>query len=158
QDQPHHVRRFFDSLCRGTEAGLVAHLHGIYDDAKKIILTAQQYAQAYGHNYQELETISSQVATPDSPTAASQPADTGGGQNPARVDVPSSIESSNWTLLRKTVWALMATRRLIFVGFGMSDPFLYALFEYVSGDLWDKTAHVHYLITGVSADTNMDPD
>src|SRR5262249_12402556 len=67
QDQPHHIRRFFDSLCGGTEAGLVAHLHGIYDDAKKIILTAQQYAQAYGHNYQELETISSQVATPDNP-------------------------------------------------------------------------------------------
>jgi len=52
----------------------------------------------------------------------------------------------------------MATRRLIFVGFGMSDPFLYALFEYVSGDLWDKTAHVHYLITGVNADAKMDPN
>ena len=51
----------------------------------------------------------------------------------------------------------MTTQRLIFVGFGMNDPFLRALLEFVSGDLWDKTGRVHYLITHVSADTERDP-
>src|SRR5262249_32468079 len=53
EDHPHNIRRFFDSLCRGNEADSVAHLHGVYDDAKKIILTAEQYARAYGASYQD---------------------------------------------------------------------------------------------------------
>ena len=51
----------------------------------------------------------------------------------------------------------MATQRLIFVGFGMNDPFVSALLSYVSSDLWDKTGQVHYFITGISDRTPQDP-
>jgi hypothetical protein len=127
RDHPNSVRPYFDSLWRGTEANSVAHFHGVYDDAREIIVTAKQYEEAYGVMHEEI-----------------------GRSRPAK-------SLGKWTLLRKTVWALMTTQRVIFVGFGMSDPFLYALFSYVGAELWDKTGRVHFLITGISQDTTEDP-
>jgi SIR2-like domain len=111
---PNHVRDYFDSLWRDAPSISVGHLHGVYDFAKEIILTASQYDDAYGS----------------------------GGK---------------WTFLRRTIWALMTTQRLIFVGFGMDDPFITTLLKFVSGELWDRNGTVHYFITHVSADTKKDP-
>lgn len=162
EDHPNDVRRFFDSLWRGPEANAVAHLHGVYSDARKIILTATQYALAYGGTHEELTLIQPPKrpgvwAVVRKAVGALIAKTHSGSHNESRLFEPTR-RSSAWTLLRRTVWALMATQRLIFVGFGMNDPFLYALFSYVSGDLWDTTGQIHYFVTGVSKDTNKDPN
>jgi hypothetical protein len=113
-NHPAGVREYFDALWQGNTSLSVAHLHGVYDLAKEIILTASQYGDAYGSD-------------------------------------------GKWTFLRRTIWALMTTQRLVFVGFGMNDPFITTLLRYVSGELWDRNGTVHYFITHVSADTKEDP-
>lgn len=162
EDHPNDVRRFFDSLWRGAEANTVAHLHGVYNDARKIILTGTQYAQAYGETHEELTLISpprqSRVSIVLRRVMDALTGKAHSGSHNASALFQAARGSSAWTLLRRTVWALMATQRLVFVGFGMNDPFLYALFSYVSADLWDTTGQIHYFVTGISKDTNKDPD
>jgi hypothetical protein len=91
QDHPNDARRYFESLSHGFPAISVAHLHGVYELAKEIILTDRQYEEAYGGPHEEI------------------------GSN------QSTSAGGKWTFLRRTIWALMATRRLIFVGFGMTS-------------------------------------
>ncbi len=122
-----HVRQFFDSLHRRDQNLSVAHIHGVHDEPTHIILTANQYATAYGISQPELQAA------------------------------PSSGSKGTWTLLRKTLWALLATQRLLFVGFGMTDPFIYSLMQFVGGDLWDLTTPTHYFVSGVSIETRDDP-
>ena len=122
-----NVRQFFDSLRRAKKAISVAHLHGVYDEPRQIILTQRQYTAAYGGSRDELQLKQFSGAV------------------------------GNWTLLRKTLWALLATQRLVFVGFSMTDPFIYTLMQYVGGDLWDMTAPTHYFITHASRSTTHDP-
>jgi SIR2-like domain len=47
-NHPAGVREYFDSLWRDDPSISVAHLHGVYDFAKEIILTGSQYDNAYG--------------------------------------------------------------------------------------------------------------
>jgi SIR2-like domain len=122
-----HVRQFFDSLHRRDKILSVAHIHGVHDEPTHILLTANQYATAYGLSQPELQA--------------------------AVVVEPGGT----WTLLRKTLWALLATQRLLFVGFGMTDPFIYALMQFVGGDLWDLTTPTHYFVSGVSIEASADP-
>lgn len=128
KDHPTHARQYFESLSRGFPSISVGHLHGVHEFAKEIILTGTQYEEAYGGPHEQMVT----------------------GQ--------AVRAEGKWTFLRRTIWALMATRRLIFVGFGMNDPFIRALLGVVSGDLWDKTGQIHYFITHVSAENEKDPD
>jgi hypothetical protein len=122
-----HVRHFFDSLRKQTKGVCVAHLHGVYDEPQNIVITQRQYIEAYGGSREQLQ--------------------------------PGQFSGSpgDWTLLRKTLWALIASQRLIFVGFSMTDPFIDALMQYVGDDLWDMTAPTHYFVTHVSSNTTHDP-
>jgi hypothetical protein len=54
KDHPNSVREYFDSLWRGSPSISVAHLHGLYEFAKEIILTATQYEAAYGGPHEEI--------------------------------------------------------------------------------------------------------
>src|SRR5438067_1161385 len=85
KDHPNSVRQYFDSLWRGSPSISVAHLHGVYEFAKEIILTATQYEDIYGGPHEQI--------------GSSHQAGAGG----------------KWTFLRRTIWALMTTQRLIFV-------------------------------------------
>lgn len=49
-------------------------------------------------------------------------------------------------LHRKLLWALLATRRIVLVGFGLSDPYLEFLMKLVSEDLWLWNQPHHYAI------------
>jgi hypothetical protein len=51
-----------------------------------------------------------------------------------------------WNLHRKVLWAILATRRVIFVGFSMSDPYLWFMMDLVSSDLWRWDNQIHYAI------------
>ena len=57
-----------------------------------------------------------------------------------------------WTLHRKLLWALLATRRVVFIGFSMEDPYINKILYTVSKDLWRWDESTHYVILGVSPD------
>ena len=40
-----------------------------------------------------------------------------------------------WTLHRKLLWAVLATRRVVFIGFSMTDPYLNKIFDEALSDL-----------------------
>ena len=58
--------------------------------------------------------------------------------------------NKEWTLHRKILWALLATRRLVFVGFSFKDPFLAAMLNLNTDDLWRWGAPIHYAIMPIS--------
>ena len=62
KDHPNSVRQYFDSLWRGFPAISVAHLHGVYEFAKEIILTARQYEDAYGGAHEQIGAAQQTVA------------------------------------------------------------------------------------------------
>ncbi len=61
-------------------------------------------------------------------------------------------EKEVWTLHRKLLWAVLATRRVVFVGFSMDDPYFNKMLEIVSADLWGWNKSIHFAIMGISAE------
>ena len=61
-----------------------------------------------------------------------------------------------WTLHRKFLWSVLATRRVIFVGFSMDDPYLNKMLETVSADLWGWDKSIHFAIMSISPDSAED--
>ena len=55
-----------------------------------------------------------------------------------------------WTLHRKLLWSVLATRRVVFVGFSMDDPYLKKILEVVAEDLWTWNKSTHYAIMDIS--------
>jgi hypothetical protein len=53
----------------------------------------------------------------------------------------------SWTLHRKLLWALLATRRLVFIGTSLDDPYLNELLGMVAADLWKWGQPIHYLVS-----------
>ena len=50
----------------------------------------------------------------------------------------------------KLLWAVLATRRVVFVGFSMNDPYLNKILQAVSNDLWRWDKSIHYTIMKIS--------
>lgn len=63
---------------------------------------------------------------------------------------------SEWTLHRKLLWAVLATRRVVFVGFSMDDPYFEKMLETVSKDLWRWDKSIHFAIMSISPDSVQD--
>lgn len=61
-------------------------------------------------------------------------------------------KNSKWTLHRKLLWAVLATRRVVFIGFSMNDPYLNEMLEVVSEDLWRWDQSIHFAIMSISPD------
>ena len=57
---------------------------------------------------------------------------------------------SEWTLHRKLLWAVLATRRVVFVGFSMDDPYFNQMLKTVSTDLWEWDKSIHFAIMDIS--------
>ena len=64
------------------------------------------------------------------------------GEDPGNED--------RWTLHRKLLWAVLATRRVVFVGFSMEDPYFNKMLEIVSNDLWGWNKSIHFAVMGIS--------
>ena len=71
-----------------------------------------------------------------------------------RVDQTSEDQRSEfgWTFHRKLLWAVLATRRVVFVGFSMEDPYFNKMLEIVSADLWGWDKSIHFAVMGISTD------
>lgn len=57
-----------------------------------------------------------------------------------------------WTLHRKLLWSLLATRRVVFIGFSMADPYLKLMLELVGNDLWRWEQSIHFAIMATRRD------
>ena len=60
-------------------------------------------------------------------------------------------KDSEWTLYRKLLWAVSATRRVVFIGFSMKDPYFNKMLEIVSTDLWRWDKSIHFAIMSISS-------
>jgi hypothetical protein len=50
------------------------------------------------------------------------------------------------TIHRQFLWAMLATRRVVFVGFSLDDPHIQALVETVCSDLWEWNVGNHFVV------------
>ena len=57
--------------------------------------------------------------------------------------------SPSWPLHRRLVWALLATRRLVFFGFGLEDVDFRVMLDSVANDLWNWQQSIHYALMGI---------
>lgn len=106
----------------------ILHLHGFYRNPEGIILSSNDYIKAYGT-----------AVVNDNPE-----------NNP-----DLSIKEA-WTLHRKLLWSILATRRVVFVGFSMDDPYFNKMLETVSTDLWVRNKSIHFAIMGISSENIKD--
>jgi hypothetical protein len=51
----------------------------------------------------------------------------------------------------RLLWAVLATRRVVFVGFSMEDPYLNKILEVVTEDLWTWNKSTHFAIMSISS-------
>ena len=95
----------------------IAHLHGTFNPADSIILSIEDYKEAYGLNPTDEED-----------------------------------QEKNESKLRfRLLWAVLATRRVVFVGFSMDDPYLNKILQTVSEDLWTWNKSTHFAIMSISS-------
>ncbi len=76
-----------------------------------------------------------------------------------RVEQPNEDQENEdrWTFHRKLLWAVLATRRVVFVGFSMEDPYFNEMLKIVSADLWAWDKSIHFAVMGISTeDPNKD--
>ncbi|MYC76472.1 hypothetical protein F4X10_11975 [Candidatus Poribacteria bacterium] len=99
----------------------IAHLHGRFNIPGSIILSIEDYHRAYGLRI-------------------------------AANHVPDHVQKDfEWTLYRKLLWAVLATRRVVFIGFSMNDPYFNEMLETVSADLWRWDKSIHFAIMSISS-------
>lgn len=68
-----------------------------------------------------------------------------------RLPANQGQRNVEWTLHRKLLWAVLATRRVVFVGFSMNDPYFNEMLETVSADLWRWDKSIHFAIMSISS-------
>ena len=51
----------------------------------------------------------------------------------------------------RLLWSVLATRRVVFVGFSMDDPYFNKILETVSEDLWTWNKSTHFAIMSISS-------
>lgn len=118
------VSEFLLSLDFKKYPSRIAHIHGVYDKPSSIILSRADYIKFYG-------------------LAPSK----GESESKLQNIVPS------WSLHRKLLWAILATRRVVFVGFSMDDPYLSEILQLVSRDLWRWDESIHFAVMSISQET-----
>ena len=62
-----------------------------------------------------------------------------------------SQEENEWKLRFRLLWAVLATRRVVFVGFSMEDPYFEEMLKIVSEDLWTWNKSTHFAIMSISS-------
>lgn len=58
--------------------------------------------------------------------------------------------SPSWSLQRKVLWSVLATRLSVWIGFSMTDPYLNKMLEMVSEDLWRWDETTHFAIMSIN--------
>jgi hypothetical protein len=115
----------------------VVHLHGKYDARESIILCGQEYLEKYGFP----------VKLPDGTLFDKIKKGKLASEEFQKLLMNYGYE---WPLRRKLLWSILATRRVVFFGFSMSDPYFQKMFDYVSSDINPFGSDTHFLILRIT--------
>lgn len=116
---------------------MVVHLHGVCDNPDSIVLGGKEYSSKYGFEITANEgTLLEQLQA--------------GELTPEKLKDLLTKYGYEWPLRRKLLWSLLATRRIVFVGFSMSDPYFLKMLEFVKADLSTYNSDSHFLILRVT--------
>lgn len=55
-------------------------------------------------------------------------------------------EAPRNTIHRQLAWALLATRKLVFFGCSMDDPYIMEMLKIVASDLWEAWQPIHFVV------------
>lgn len=116
--------RFLRSLNDNDGARTILHVHGIHSKPTKIILSEQDYIRAYGWMHEGKKEVA--------------------GEELRKLN--------SWTFQSRLIWALLATRSVVFIGFSMADPYFNYLLQVVTKDLWEWNNANHFAVLGISTD------
>jgi hypothetical protein len=133
------VHEFFQSLLSQPRyPRRVFHLHGKYDVPQSIILCEREYTSKYGFKPKTpVRNLYDEVIN----------------QNITREQLDQLLYDYGyeWPIRRKIIWSLLATQRVVFMGFSMSDPYFLKMFDFVSDDLYSYGSDTHYLVLRIPA-------
>jgi len=116
------------SIAIGTPIQHVIHVHGYFGIVNSIVLSREDYEQAYGTHL-------------DLPPASPM----------GEADRSPAANLPNFERLFLLMVALMATRRLVFIGFGWQDEVLRGILERVSSALLEWHGAVHFTVSPISS-------
>ncbi|WP_185286181.1 SIR2 family protein [Chryseobacterium indologenes] len=132
------IHEFLQSLnFSSSPKRMIAHLHGIYDIEKSIILSGKEYSSKYGF---ELDNNTDTLFDQLKGTFISK----------EQLDELLIRYGYEWPLRRKLLWSLLATRRIVFIGFSMSDPYFIKMLDFVKDDLSTYNTETHFLILRIT--------
>lgn len=115
----------------------IVHLHGIYDSFDSIVLGGNEYSSKYGFELGENDdTLFDQLQN--------------GELSREKLTDLLVKYGYEWPLRRKLLWSLLATRRIVFIGFSMSDPYFIRMLDFVKNDLSTYNAETHFLVLRVT--------
>lgn len=120
-DDKYNIFKYLRSISRSEERTIILHLHGCFNNPKKIILTQKDYLYAYG----EITT------------------DEKNGEIIEEKVKPGRILH---TFHRKVIWSLLATHTLVFIGFSMNDDFFMKMLEIVKEDFNLDSEPMHFAV------------
>jgi len=115
----------------------VVHLHGIYHAPDSIILSGKEYKHKYG--------FSSDIP---SDTLFDRLKD----ENLTKEVFEELLLTYGygWPIRRKILWSLLATRRVVFFGFSMRDPYFRKMLDFVREDISTYNKDNHYIILRIT--------
>lgn len=132
------IAQFLASLNNRDPLDQVFHIHGISHAKTSIILCGEEYRDKYGFSDKQLpSTLFQEIKE--------------GNINEKQFEELVRKHGLKWTTHRKILWSLLATRRVLFIGFSFSDPYFKRMLEYVSEDLHTYNLANHYLVLRVTA-------
>lgn len=134
------IFEFLFSLNKGGVPKRILHLHGVYDEPNSIILSGSEYEEKYGFKLTQSATTFYQKTREEI--------------SEAEFSALLIEFGLNWTQHRKILWSLFATRRLIFMGFSLSDPYFNQMLTSVSQDLHTYSYDNHYLVLRMMKDAD----
>ena len=140
EDSPWDVEKFIEALNNLQLPRRIAHLHGRYDYPESIILSTDDYKRTYG---------SVSETTPEFENSRK-------GSHWKKFFTNQNKENMGQKLIQKLLWSVFATRRVVFIGFSMKDPYLNAILDSVSQDLWRQNKTVHFVVTGITVKSSDD--
>lgn len=115
----------------------ILHLHGIYNITDSIILCREEYYSKYGFVLKiPAKTLYEEIKN-----------DTMSEESLQKLLFDRGYQ---WPIHRKLLWSLLATRRVVFMGFSLTDPYFTKMLDFVSSDLHTYFSETHFLIIRVN--------
>ena len=135
------VDKFIRGLSDQNISRRIAHLHGRYDFPESIILTSEDYKETYDFVVTK-ETSELKLSRKLSLL------------NPLNSD--QGVEGNSVNLHQMLLSAVFTTRRVVFVGFSMKDPYLNKILETVTKNLGRQGKPIHYVIMSIASKNSKD--